>query len=161
MKPQNKLIIVILIIMNLVGIIFITGAGEIILTSFSKSVEMDKTSRDYLLTKVPEVSKDVKEIKMNITISCDAEVCKYTAKQKGLPIINGKIPKCSIECSKFSDDILRTCLSENKVCLDTKGVESLVSNQIKSRLEIYAKDNMPLTYTEISTGIIEVVEEKV
>jgi hypothetical protein len=155
----NKLIIASLILTILVGIVFVTGADELITTFFSKSVTIDKAERDFLLTKVPEVSKDVKEIKMNITISCDTGNCNYKATQKGLPTIVGKVTRCSTECLKISDDILRTCLEENKVCLDMKGVETLVSNQIVNRLEIYAKQNMPLQYTEVSKGTIT-VEEK-
>jgi hypothetical protein len=155
----NKIYLTLIIVSLLFGIIIVTGAGEIILTSFSKSVEMEKTSRDFLLTKVPEVSKDVKEIKMNITISCDKDTCNYKATQKGLPTIIGKVNRCSTECFKFSDDIFRTCLSENRVCLDIKEIESLISEQIKSRLEIYAKNNIPLNYTEISKGTLEITQK--
>lgn len=157
---MNKLYLTLIIATLLFGIIFVTSADELITTLFSKSISIDKAERDFLLTKVPEISKDVKEIKLNLTISCDAENCNYKATQKGLPTIVGKVTRCSTECLEPSEDIFRGCSKENTVCLDMKGVENFVSEQITNRLEIFAKQNMPLNYTEISKGTITVEEKQ-
>lgn len=154
MKKQNKIIAVSLILtIILVGTIFVTGADEIIVNTFTKTSSIDKVYKDFLLTKVPEVSKGEKEIKPNIIITCNEDYCKWSAVQEGLIHSYDNLIKKQY-CINLTN---RTCL-EYGVYTNAE-IETLVSQKVSNMLINYANksiDSSNNTYTKISEGSLEV-----
>ena len=159
MKTQNKLIIASAVLIILIGIIFVTGADELIINSFSKSISIDKTQRDFLLTKVPEIEgKAQKEIKPVVTIDCNKEYCKWSAVQEGL--LNSYDNIIKKEYCKEKDEKNKINCFKYEIYTDEE-IENLVSEKIASMLSKYADNNIKSNpYVKVSEGTIEVIEKK-
>lgn len=159
------LVSIILATIILVGTIFVTGASDISnsFNEFSKSSELDKSYRDFILTTIPTTYNSkggeiTKEIKPVINIDCSDRECKYSAVQDG--IINSYDNIIDrYYCIDF-DIINSTCRTEKQYT--TSEIENIVSTQVNNKLTVYANSSIERInkpYTKISTGVITINEK--
>lgn len=155
----------------LLGVIIVSGAGELIVSQFSKTSTMDKVNRDYLLTKVPTVIDKgqplPKEIKPEINIVCSAKECKYSAVQDG--IISSYDNVLNREyCSEFNKTINEKLNRTTNECVKYSiykiaEIQDQVSSAVTQRLSDYANSSInqdSKVTTEIATGTITITEKK-
>jgi len=125
----------------LIGVLLIgvVSAG-ILLTTTSRTVEMDISSQMYLTTKSSIDTKPLEGIELKV--DCYKEYCNYKAIKKGLPTIVGVIRICPYA----------------KQCTELKLVEEEVNIQVQNKLKyyIYTSMNRKLTPQEkLNMGILE------
>jgi len=170
----NKLYLTLIIATLLFGIIFVTGAGELIVSKFTKTVELDKTQRDYLLAKLPVTMEKGQplpnEIKPVITIDCNHDYCKWSAVQTNLIQSYDNIidKKYCVEmgngtiCKNFDEKGI--CLEYEQVCIKEviytiTEIEEQVTAQVSKRLSDYANESIKSDlkpYIKTSEGTLEI-----
>jgi len=150
------------ITITILGILLIgiaVAGGVLTTVSFEKTNEIDKTTRDYLLTKVAEVDStkgEVKQIKPIIDLRCFDKECFWNAYQEN--IIQSYDNQITREYCKTKDE-------ENILCIE-QGIRTLEEmNQIVSDI-VYSKigdfaisDQIKQEPKEISEGTLEIREK--
>jgi hypothetical protein len=156
---RNKITITIMSIL-LVGLVL--AGGAITATSFTKTTEIDKITRDYLLTKVISATDSKgdelpKEIKPQISIRCFDNYCLYDTAQEG--IIQSYDNSISREYCKKTDDKTGFCIEQGIYTIVE--IEEKVSQEVSSRLGSYVtSDKNKEEPKEISKGTLEIMEKK-
>lgn len=138
-------------------------AGDLIATQFTKDMPIDKTTRDYLLTKVPTILDKnkaplTKEIKPTINIVCSATECKYSAVQEGIISSYDNLIN-RMYCSEYDKEGNCTKISAYSII----EIQDQVSKIVNLKLIDYATSSInqdSKTVNEISNGTITITEKR-
>jgi len=152
MEKQNKQILA--IIVSILMIIVLVSA-EIITTNISK--DLDKKTRDILLTKLPENT----EINIDIEIDCSEDECKWSVYQKGLINIQDNIISRHYSVCVSCDKMTESSRVEQRIYTDeeiTNKVIEIVQAELVGYTDVITKRE---NKTYIKTGKIKLnIKEK-
>lgn len=127
----------------ILGIILL--ASVIASVTFSRDISIDKTLRDFLLTKIPDNLDEKgnpikKEINMSIIIKCGETECLWSAEYPNI-------------ISTYDNKLSKERLTDEQV-------KNKVIQLIKQRLEDYATSEInKKDYLDVTEGVVIIIEK--